>query len=194
MKDETDLFWPFRLLGQIAVDHSNLEHMVAVILEHLVNEETGIAAGILTEDLPFAKKLPHLNGLARLRFPSAEDRPVLDRIETFVKEADKVRIERNAFVHGFWRYDPGDAAKGFIECSEGKWKHTADGSISLWKRLQRKEWTEAELMERHREVAALVKEAFGVRDAVQEKLTGSRPGHLIGRVSAGGQNQPRMGT
>jgi len=37
-------------------------------------------------------------------------------------------------------------------------------------------------MAQHRKVAALVKEAFGVRDVVQKRLTAGRPGYLIGRA------------
>jgi hypothetical protein len=73
------------IIGAMAVDFSNLEYYTSLLLEVLMGEGDVIAAGIVTEDLPWRKKLDLLRRLAVLRFSG--DATYEQRVVSFVKQA-----------------------------------------------------------------------------------------------------------
>jgi hypothetical protein len=113
----------YAILGEIAVNFSNIEFIMTEILVTLVDGCPHSIAGALTVDgFPMHKTLTSIRRLARFRYCHLPAR--LGQVEDLCKAVDEVRKERNRFIHGKWLIEP-DLFGGEVCVVDTRWKDKA---------------------------------------------------------------------
>ena len=120
--------------GNVAMLLSNLESHVATNLELLISQDCPLAGGLLVDHMTLSQRVQRTKDLAKLRF--GHDHAMRDRICELMKEVDKVREQRNDFVHGLWSVDR--LIYGELTCHDFKWRLASE---SHWQRADAEQWT-----------------------------------------------------
>ena len=95
-----------RLIGEVTVEFSILEHFVAFgscMLLFGGSAEAQAKAELVTARMSFAQKVDLLSGLYRETY--GEDRAVADGLPGLCTALDRVRTERNWLQHSLWLFD-----------------------------------------------------------------------------------------
>jgi hypothetical protein len=87
----------YSLIGQISIGFSNLESQIKGIIGLLVKFDDEFVHQIILEDNNISQNLKLLMKLTKYR--SVEE----DRIKALHSAIDKIRINRNLFIHGLWK-------------------------------------------------------------------------------------------
>jgi hypothetical protein len=177
------------IFGELAMLFSNMEAMVALVLESLIDPQNPSIGGLVTTDLPLAKKIEHVRSLARLRF--CTDSGIERRILELVQKVDDHRNQRNSFVHGMWVVNPQLLAQQRVTCTDPRWRATK--AARRWTRMRDKDWTFDEIRNLSREtgqiVLALVRLAADIPTAItnaraKEDIAGQACSVEVGKSQA----------
>src|SRR5688500_14815355 len=111
----------FRLIGELSVSFSALEHMLGYILCELVAVNEPFVGGIVTAEAPLHRKLRLIKKLASYRLVDATElrREVLNLVEA----AEKLRPDRNLWVHGNWELSEQHLLADKVRCFDFRWEH-----------------------------------------------------------------------
>lgn len=83
-------------IGQISVGFSNLESQIKELIYILIKSDDEFVSSILLEDNSISQNLKLL--LKLTKYHEIEE----DRIKILHNAIDKIRINRNLFIHGLW--------------------------------------------------------------------------------------------
>lgn len=87
----------YSLIGRISIGFSNLESQVIDIIGLLINVENEFVTQLLLEDNAISQNLKLLLKLNKYRYTQKEN------IKKLHSSIDKLRINRNLFIHGLWK-------------------------------------------------------------------------------------------
>lgn len=88
----------YQLIGQISIGFSNLESEIKEIIGILAKSDDEFVNQILLEDNNISQNLKLLIKLTRYRQVEEEE-----KIRSLHNAIDKIRINRNLFIHGLWK-------------------------------------------------------------------------------------------
>lgn len=132
----------FALLGELACKFANLEFFMSEILARLVDNKTSYVAGLICPDMPFRAKCECISRLALLRLTA--HKKLQAELAQFCKSAEKIRKQRNLFIHGLWEFSESKIKAGRINCIDSRWRFSARATPPI-KRLNQHEWKIPEL-------------------------------------------------
>lgn len=95
-------------IGKISIGFSNLESQIKEIIHILIKSEDEFVSSIMLEDNSISQNLKLLLKLAK--YNEIEG----DRIKTLHSSIDKIRINRNLFIHGLWYLKESQNSLSFI--------------------------------------------------------------------------------
>ena len=85
-------------IGQLSTRFSNLESQIKKLIYILTRSNDEFVSSILIENNSISMNLKLLSKLSKYHEIEGE------RIQTFLKSIDKIRINRNLFIHGLWSF------------------------------------------------------------------------------------------
>ena len=128
------------IIGNIATLFSNLEWQMSNVLAKLIDtSDNSIAGSFLADDLTLSKTTQLIQKLTRYRFVHADS--TIQRITELCNSVDKVRVQRNLFIHGMWNFKHLDSNK--VGVLDMKWKENPGGKS--WSRGHEQIFTQQEL-------------------------------------------------
>ncbi|WP_310557958.1 hypothetical protein [Flavobacterium sp.] len=98
----------YSLIGQISIGFSNLESQIKELIYILIKSEDEFVSSIMLEDNSISHNLKLLLKLAK--YHEIEE----IRIKTLHNSIDKIRINRNLFIHGLWKLSETENGLVFI--------------------------------------------------------------------------------
>lgn len=110
----------YAVLGELAVTFSNLEHNVVLLLDVFVRGDEFLGP-ILLDDLNISRVLRYLRTYIKARL--RDNSELCNRAELFVSDVEKVRADRNLFIHGHWITKKTLLASGHVSCYEYKLRY-----------------------------------------------------------------------
>lgn len=138
------------LIGHIATLFSNLEWQMSNILAKLVDtSDNSIAGSFVANDLTLAKNTDLIRKLAYYRFVHADT--TVQRIKELCDSVDKLRPQRNLFIHGMWNFAYLESNK--VGVLDMKWKRNPSGKS--WSRGREQIFTQEELADLARTINRL---------------------------------------
>jgi hypothetical protein len=154
----------FAVFGELSVKFSNIEFMVGQILQQLVDPALPTVGGLLTDRMSLHQKIEHSKKLTRLRYCQRAD--MQQRVTDALARVDKYRLIRNAFIHGMWKVDPGDLAKGIVTCLDTNWSEKKKGIE--WLAEKETVYTMADLRKTSEEIGQLVMEVIQLGNELEK--------------------------
>lgn len=95
-------------IGQISIGFSNLESQIKQLITILMNSDDEFVSSIILEDNSISQNLKLL--LKLVKYHETEQ----ERIKTLYNSVDKIRINRNLFIHGLWNFHETENGLVFI--------------------------------------------------------------------------------
>lgn len=113
-------------IGQISIGFSNLESQIKELIYILIKSEDEFVSSIMLEDNSISQNLKLLLKLAK--YHEIEE----IRIKTLHNSIDKIRINRNLFIHGLWKLNETENSLVFIcEIRKVEFKKVTLGSVKI---------------------------------------------------------------
>jgi len=140
----------FQLIGELSVSFSSLEHMLGYILCELVSLNEPFVGGLVTAEAPLHRKLRLIRKLASYRLLNAPDlrKEVLDLVEA----SDKLRPDRNLWVHGNWELSEEQLMADKVRCFDFRWEHREHSGGGEFVGVREREFTIEQLNQLRSEV------------------------------------------
>lgn len=95
-------------IGQISIGFSNLESQIKELLHILIKSEDEFVSSILLEDNSISQNLKLLLKLSKYHEIKNEE------IRSLHNSIDKIRINRNLFIHGLWKFHETENGPVFV--------------------------------------------------------------------------------
>lgn len=112
----------YSLIGQISIGFSNLESQIKKIIGLLIKLDDEFVNQIILEDNNISQNLKLLLKLTKYR--SVQE----GRIKALHHSIDKIRINRNLFIHGLWKlYEDENGLKFVCEIKKVEFKKVTHG-------------------------------------------------------------------
>lgn len=112
----------YSLIGQISIGFSNLESQIKQIIGLLIKLDDEFVNQIILEENNISQNLKLLLKLTKYR--SIEE----ENIKALHKAIDKIRINRNLFIHGLWKlHEDGNELKFVCEIRKVEFKEVTMG-------------------------------------------------------------------
>ncbi|OCQ88839.1 hypothetical protein BCD64_03585 [Nostoc sp. MBR 210] len=122
MTTEKDIY---ALLGELSVKFATLEFGISMILETLIDNSSPAIGAILTANHQIKNKLDLIKKLIPFRFTANSE--IATQISELISEVDKLREDRNRFIHGNWKINIQDNQVNDIACYDLKLKSQQKG-------------------------------------------------------------------
>ena len=159
-RDET-----YALIGEIATLFSNLDYVVTDCLMNLIDNRMPMIGGILTNEVPFARKIALVRHLASARY--CHEPQLEAEIGATMQSVDDMRKKRNDFIHGMWVMDDALLKQDVIRCMSMKWDLPKLGaSHKQWKTMVPSNWTRADLLTLRDDLVVLVHRTLDLLKAI----------------------------
>ncbi|MBC7522973.1 MAG: hypothetical protein H7239_00815 [Flavobacterium sp.] len=111
-------------IGQISIGFSNLESQIKELIYILIKSENEFVSSILLEDNSISQNLKLLLKLSK--FHEIEE----EKIRGLHNSIDKIRINRNLFIHGLWSFKEDEDGLVFIcEIRKVTFKKVSSGFV-----------------------------------------------------------------
>ena len=91
----------YHLLGQISVTFATLEHWLVNLLGFLLTQDDcSLVRPYLLDKMPLSQLIRKIRTVAELRL--SEHKQTLDELKSILTGIDRLRNDRNIFIHGDW--------------------------------------------------------------------------------------------
>ena len=120
--EDLEVVRAYSLVGMCAAQFAALEFHLQFSLSYFhMRKELSVETVIFTRNSTLKDKLQLIQELIRLRLQQMPDlaKEGIDIID----EIDKVRTERNLFIHGYWLINSYLVRDGIVRVSDPKWKY-----------------------------------------------------------------------
>lgn len=147
------------IFGNVTMQFSSMEFLVGEILCTLIYQKNAVIGGLLINDVSLARRITHIRDLAKIRF--CQNETMYNRIIALMIDIDRIRIDRNQFIHGIWQIHDHLLSQGYIECVNPRWRTLPMEGLMAnkrWCRMETTQWTFDKLATLSEEVFAVTRE------------------------------------